>query len=59
MEPGFGGVPVPHHGVRRNLQCFRGFFHAEACKESQFDDLTLSRIERGQSSQRFIDLDKF
>jgi hypothetical protein len=52
MQPGFGGVPVPHHGVRRNLQCFRGFFDTHADKVAQLNEIGFDRIDLLKSLQR-------
>ena len=47
-EPGLRGLPVPHDGLRRDVQDIRCFVDGQAAKESQLDNLAHTRIERRQ-----------
>ena len=57
-EPGLRGLPIPHHGLRRDVQDIRRFLNAEATEESQFHDLAHSRVENGQFRQRIAQRDE-
>ena len=54
-QPELCHCPVPLHSSLRNLKGFCCFFDAEAAEESHLDDLTLSRIDRGQLFERGVE----
>jgi hypothetical protein len=49
MKPGTGGRPIALHRGGTNFQCFRNFLQREPCKEAQFHNFALSRIDYGES----------
>ena len=54
-EPGLRGFPVPHDGLRRDVQHVSSLVDGQAAKESQFDNLAHTRIERRQSAERIVE----
>jgi hypothetical protein len=41
-EPGLCRLPIPHHGLRRDVYDIRRFLYAQAAEEPQFYDLAHS-----------------
>src|SRR5713226_9352419 len=55
QEPDLRHLPIAHDRFGRYLQDLGGLLHAESAKEAQFNNLTLSRVSRGQRRQRIVD----
>src|SRR5258706_5199448 len=58
-QPGFRHVPISHYGNRGYVQYLGGLFYAEPAEVSQFHNLALSRIDRCQFLECFIQRDQF
>src|SRR5215470_7614515 len=49
VEPEFGGAPVALYGDGGDVQDLGRFFDVEAAEKTHLDDLSLARVERGES----------
>src|SRR5581483_6663663 len=57
MEPGLGQLQFAVDGCRRDIECGGGLLVSHAAEEQQLDDFALTRIERRQLLQRFIEVE--
>ena len=55
QEPVLRELPVPHHGLGGDVQDFRRLLDAQATKETELNDLTLSLVLGRKRPQRVID----
>src|SRR5437868_448468 len=55
QEPGLRGLPIPHDGLRRDVQHIRCLVDGQAAEKSQLDNLAHTHIERRQSGERLAE----
>src|SRR6185295_5340414 len=55
LQPGEGEGPMPLHRRRRDLERFRGLFHAQPSEGPQLDDARLLLVEGGQLDEGLVE----
>jgi hypothetical protein len=56
VEPSFGDTPIAFDGFWGDAQHRSRLVHGQAAKETQFDDLTLSRVQFSEAMQSGVHL---
>src|ERR1051325_2159404 len=57
-EPGSGHIPITRHRIGRDIQYLCDLVRVQSAVKAQLDDLSASRVNRGEAFERLVQSDK-